>query len=114
MRMCLSLLSAGLVCAQVTLAVGQTNPSTRKPVEGSSKQIITEQRPTTLDLDPNLDAEANEGGAGSFDSRPVGARQKWQLDNGYFETDERITGTKRPDHATEDYSGIRLRRPRIP
>jgi len=46
-----------------------------------------------------------------FDSKPVGRRQKWQFDTGYFDFDDRQSGLIPPGDDTQNYSGIRLRRP---
>jgi hypothetical protein len=67
-----------------------------------------------LDLEPRLDTQKLDGRDDAFASKTIGVRQKWQLDRGHFDTDERISGVARPDEASEDYSGIRLRRPRRP
>ena len=49
----------------------------------------------------------------AYTSRSVGKREKWELDTGYFDFDDRQSGILPPeDNATGDYSGIRLRRPR--
>jgi hypothetical protein len=46
-----------------------------------------------------------------FVSRPVGQQQKWKIDRGHFGNDD--PGTSQFDDArSDDYSGIRLRRPR--
>ena len=74
---------------------------------------------------PSIDPKGLQAPAGSFRasqeldlsmhsefvSKPVGQRGRWQADRGYFGNDD--PGTYQFDDArTDDYSGIRLRRPR--
>ena len=68
-----------------------------------------------MDLGVGVDASSLKTleAGNAYTSRSVGKRDKWELDTGYFDFDDRQSGILPPgDNATGDYSGIRLRRPR--
>ena len=71
-----------------------------------------------LQIQPELDLGVDASSLEKFDSdsnyksRPVGTGNKWELDTGYFDFDDRNSGILPPGDTTGDYSGIRLRRPR--
>jgi len=111
----MAFLGVGVVFLHAALVGGQANAGEGKAGERGGEKWQADNLPATLDLDPKIGGEVSEDKKGPFASKPVGARQKWQLDNGYyFDNDERVTGVTRPGEASEDYSGIRLRRPRKP
>jgi hypothetical protein len=112
--MSVALLGAGVVLIHAALGDGQGNAGERKVGEVGGEKWQADNLPATLDLDPKIGGEASEDAKNSFSTKPVGARQKWHLDKGHFDNDERVTGVTRPGEASADYSGIRLRRPRKP
>jgi hypothetical protein len=114
MRMSMALLGAGVVFVHAALGDGPSNAGERNAGEVGGEKWQADNLPATLDLDPKIGGEASEDTKKSFATKPVGARQKWQLDKGYFDNDERVTGVTPLGEASEDYSGIRLRRPRKP
>lgn len=110
----MALLGAGIVFVHAVFGVGQSNAGGRNAGEVGREKWQADNLPATLDLDPKIGGEASDDTKNSFTTKPVGARQKWQFDKGHFDSDERVTGVTRPGEASEDYSGIRLRRPRKP
>lgn len=103
-----------LVSAGGTSSVAQDSGTQSNHAEGGSSQSRDVQKPSELDLDPDLNTLSQDRPDGSYSSKSVGAKQKWQMDKGYFDSDEQRTGVTRPDESSQDYSGIRLRRPRQP
>jgi hypothetical protein len=68
----------------------------------------TDEEGFLLNLEPlPSDLETSK----DFDSRPVGQRKKWQFDTGYFDFDDRKSGLIEPGDNSQNYSGIRFRRP---
>jgi hypothetical protein len=79
----------------VIKVAGKTEKSTGE--EG----LLLNLEPLPSDLETSKD----------FDSRPVGQRKKWQFDTGYFDFDDRKSGLIEPGDNSQNYSGIRFRRP---
>lgn len=46
-----------------------------------------------------------------FNSQPIGQRKRWKFDTGYFDFDDRKSGLIEPGDNSQNYSGIRFRRP---
>lgn len=100
----------------VLLAVAPLGPSAVtaedgviKVAEKSTKiEKRTDEEGFLLNLEPlPSDLESSK----DFDSRPVGQRKKWQFDTGYFDFDDRKSGLIEPGDNSQNYSGIRFRRP---
>ncbi len=100
----------------VLVAIGPVGPAAVAAETGIIKvagktaktEKNTDDEGFLLNLEPlPSDLETSKG----FDSRPVGQRKKWQFDTGYFDFDDRKSGLIEPGDNSQNYSGIRFRRP---
>lgn len=113
-------LSVG-VGAHVSLEQATAGSSGREPanssLEGSAKpapgdaSVHMESAPV-LDLEAGLDGGDGVGAPSDYISKPVGQKERWQFDSGYFEYDNQQSNRLPSGDTRGDYSGIRLRRPR--
>ncbi len=94
----------------VLVAIGPVGPAAAAAETGVIKvaEKNTDEEGLLLNLEPlPSDLETSK----DFDSRPVGQRKKWQFDTGYFDFDDRKSGLIEPGDNSQNYSGIRFRRP---
>ncbi len=72
---------------------------TAKKTDGEG--VLLNLEPLPSDLETSKD----------FNSKPIGQRKRWKFDTGYFDFDDRKSGLIEPGDNSQNYSGIRFRRP---
>ena len=94
-------------------AVGATGPAPAPVASGIIKVAENSANRAdgggaVLNLEPRpSDLETSK----DFNTQPIGQRKRWQFDTGYFDFDDRTSGLIEPGDNSQNYSGIRFRRP---
>jgi hypothetical protein len=109
---------AVIACATPEAAkAGGAPPNSVKELDGSEYSLAREdamqsEKEPVLDLDDSLGSDDSVNEPSDYLSRPVGSKQRWQFDSGYFEYDNQQSNRLPSGDTRGDYSGFRLRRAR--